>query len=134
MTEATSMSWTWFRAFEIAGSGLLTALVVTVCMVLIMRLTQVIVRRIDNNNNSSSIINNKAEEKNDKRVIAAVSAAINCYMSEDEDLKAKFNYTVSSSESRSTGKSKWRDAGMNRTVKNSLLLKQIRRNRSRENL
>ena len=135
MNDTLYLSWTWMRALEIAGSGMLTALVVTTSMVLIMKITHVIVMRIDNYNDNKKLPGANAkkvtEQVNDKKVIAAISSAIAFYRREEEGSELDA-YLFSQPGIEQKTDNSWRNAGITRMLRNNSSLQQIRRKNTSE--
>jgi len=135
-------AWTWGYALEIGISGILTALVIMVFMVLLMRLLQFLAPKIEKNE-AAIVIEPTKQQKVDEglnggigehRVIAAITAAVTSYMKEISPTYRTGRITVTRDTAQNFRESAWKVAGKRNLLDNKKELVRIRRNKKRENI
>ena len=140
----TLLAWNWSQAVEIGVSGIITALVIMMFMVLMMRLLQIAAKRVEDNKNDvepvrpisapgKEVIPAEAEEGHNQRVVAAISAAVISYINEQTPSFKAGKISVTRQDSLVTAVNSWRLAGRKELLQTRHELERIRRNINREN-
>lgn len=141
----TVLAWRWDQAVEIGISGIITALVIMSFMVVMMRLLQIVSERVENNKTTSEPVETisppgketipaEVEDDHNRRLIAAISAAVTSYINEQAPAFKAGKISVTRQAPQATAGNNWRFAGRKELLQNRYELERTRRNKNRENL
>lgn len=146
MFDILTLTWTWNQAIEIGVSGMITALVIMTFMVLLMRGLQIVSTRIENGKVLEPVETGGLPDKNivatdnkkaagpDRKVVAAITAAVTSYLEERAPSFKAGRITVSRQPQTTSFKSGWHLAGRKKMLEGRNELERIRRNKNRENI
>jgi len=132
------LDWTWAQALEIAFSGMLTAIIIMIFMVVMLRVLQVLAYRNQGkktgNMEPKSILLQKSsnssnkEENTGKQVVAVITAAVYNYIKEQDPSYKAGRITVTRHEPVvAASTSSWRMAGKKELLESRSKLEKYRR-------
>jgi len=141
MDQAVFNGWTWGQAAEVALSGILTALIIMVFMVIILKLLQIMSDKVDTNQAGAAKdelpalpVEGTSQEESapGSRLAAAVSGAVYSYMTEKAPAYKAGRITITRDRPDHGAGSAWRMAGRKDLQQSRVELEEIRRKKRRE--